>query len=146
MAGSGVLPRTPILHFKTRVAGSWLGIARTEPQNPSDRKMAQDWTCGWLGLLWLGLGVAHLNWQKSGTEKAHKHKQISPVTAQVGGGLPTGWPGVKSLCAMCGTQGISTFSSGCPAGRIGYPGREDRWPGWPRNCLCAKCLCAFSGP
>ena len=37
---------TPILRFKTRVAGSWLGIARTEPRNPSDRKMAQDGTCG----------------------------------------------------------------------------------------------------
>ena len=38
----------------------------------------------------------------------------------LGGGLPTGWPGVS--------------------------GWEDRWPGWPRTCLCAKCLCAFSGP
>ena len=28
----------------------------------------------------------------------------------------------------------------------GVPSREDRWPGWLRNCLCAKCLCAFSGP
>ena len=34
----GALPRTLILRFKTRVAGSWLGIARTEPWNPSDRK------------------------------------------------------------------------------------------------------------
>ena len=42
----GVLPRMPILRFKTRVAGSWLGIARTEPRNPSDRKRAQDRTCG----------------------------------------------------------------------------------------------------
>ena len=50
-----------------------------------------------------------------GKEKAHKHKPIFPVTARVGGGvgLPTGWPGVsrpvarvKSLCAVCGTQGI----------------------------------------
>ena len=32
----------------------------------------------------------------SGKEKAHKHKQIFPVTAPVGGGgLPTGWPGVS---------------------------------------------------
>ena len=30
--GPWVLPRTPILRFKTRVAGSWLGIARTEPR------------------------------------------------------------------------------------------------------------------
>ena len=49
----------------------------------------------------------------SGKEKAHKHKQIFLVTARAGGGLPTGWgggspdrwPGVKSLCAVCGTQG-----------------------------------------
>ena len=48
----------------------------------------------------------------SGKEKAHKHKQIFPVTARAGGGLPTGWggspdrwPGVRSLCAVCGTQG-----------------------------------------
>ena len=34
----------------------------------------------------------------SGKEKAHKHKQIYPVTARVWGGLPTrstGWPGVS---------------------------------------------------
>ena len=43
----------------------------------------------------------------SGKEEAHKHKKKIPVTARVGGGvLPTGWPGVKSLCAVCGTQGI----------------------------------------
>ena len=28
-------------------------------------------------------------------EKAHKHKQTFPVTARVGVGLPTGWPGVR---------------------------------------------------
>ena len=43
---SGSFPRTPILRFKTRVAGPWPRIARTEPRNPSDRKMAQDGTCG----------------------------------------------------------------------------------------------------
>ena len=31
------------------------------------------------------------------------------------------WPGVKSLCAVCGNPRNITFSSGCPAGRIGYP-------------------------
>ena len=49
----------------------------------------------------------------SGKEKAHKHKQIFPVTARVGGGVsrpggqgsPDRWPGVKSLCAVCGIQG-----------------------------------------
>ena len=39
--------RTPILHFNGRVAGSWLGIARTEPRKPSDRKVAQDGTSYW---------------------------------------------------------------------------------------------------
>ena len=39
-------------------------------------------------------------------EKAHKHKTNFPVTARVAGVLPTGWPGVKRLCAVCGTQGI----------------------------------------
>ena len=41
----------------------------------------------------------------------HKHKQIFPVTARVGGvsrsggqGSPDRWPGVKSLCAVCRTQ------------------------------------------
>ena len=49
----------------------------------------------------------------SGKEKAHKHKQLLPVTARVGGGgfsrpggqgSPDRWPGVKSSCAVCGTQ------------------------------------------
>ena len=48
--------------------------------------------------------------RESGKEKAHKHKQIFPVTARVGGvsrqGSPDRWPGVKSLCAVCGTQEI----------------------------------------
>ena len=52
--------------------------------------------------------------EKSGKEKAHKHKHIFPVTARAGGGgvsrpggggSPDRWPGVKSLCAVCGTQG-----------------------------------------
>ena len=49
---------------------------------------------------------------KSGKEKAHKHKQTFPVTARAGGGSPDRvggspdrWPRVKSLCAVCGTQG-----------------------------------------
>ena len=54
---------------------------------------------------------------------------IFPVTARVGGGVsrpggqgsPDRWPGVKSLCAVCGTQGTQSFSSGYPAGRIGHP-------------------------
>ena len=57
----------------------------------------------------------------SGKERAHTHKQICPVTARLGGVLPTGgqwspdrWPGVKSLCAVCHKQ----F-------------RPDTWPGGP---------------
>ena len=70
-----------------------------------------------------------------------------------GGGLPTGWPGVswpvargqKFMCCVRNPRNINIF--------VRVPGREDRvsgwegrWPGWPRNYLCAKCLCAFSGP
>ena len=41
----------------------------------------------------------------SGKKKAHKHKQFFPVIARIrGGGLPTGWPGVKRLCAVCRTK------------------------------------------
>ena len=32
-----------------------------------------------------------------------------------------------------------------PSTVLGVPGQEDRWPGWPTNCVCAKCSCAFSG-
>ena len=35
----------------------------------------------------------HQSQLNSGKEKAHKHKQIFPVTARWGGGLPTGWGG-----------------------------------------------------
>ena len=38
--GPCMLPQMPILRFKTRVAGSWLGIARTEPRNTSDIRLA----------------------------------------------------------------------------------------------------------
>ena len=37
-------------------------------------------------------------------EKAHKHRQIFPVTAWVGGGLPTGWPGLPT-----GGQGSKVY-------------------------------------
>ena len=85
-------------------------------------------------------------------EKAHKHKQIFPVTARVRGGvLPTGLPGVsrpvargqKFMCCVRNPRNISIFVW-APGREDRVPGREDRWPGWPRNCLCAKCLCAFS--
>ena len=46
-------------------------------------------------------------------ERKRHIKQIFPVTARAGGGSPDRvvggspdrWPGVKSLCAVCGTQG-----------------------------------------
>ena len=62
----------------------------------------------------------------SGKEKAHKHKQILPVTARVGGGaLPTGWPGVsrpvargqKFMCCVRNPRNINIF--------VRVPGRED---------------------
>ena len=63
-----------------------------------------------------------------------------------GEGLPTGRPGVsrpvargqKFMCCVRNPRNINSF--------VRVPGQEDLWPGWPRNCLCAKCLCAFSGP
>ena len=62
----------------------------------------------------------------SGKEKAHKHKQVCPVTAWVGGVLPTGWPGVKCLCAVCGSQETYVeILSGYPAGRIGDRGDRE---------------------
>ena len=70
-----------------------------------------------------------------------------------GGGLPTGWPGVsrpvargqKFMCCVRNPRNINIFVR-APGREDRVPSREDRWPGWPRNCLCAKCLCAFSGP
>ena len=47
----------------------------------------------------------------SGKEKAHKHKQIFPVTARVGGVSRTGGPGAPDRWP----------GSGYPAGRIGFP-------------------------
>ena len=43
--------------------------------------------------------------RESGKKKAHKHKSFWPVTPPVTGGLPTGSPGVKVLCAILGAQG-----------------------------------------
>ena len=65
----------------------------------------------------------------SGKDKAHKHKQIFPVTARVGGGLPTGWPRVSRLvargqnfmCCVRNPKNINIF--------VRVPGREDRVPG-----------------
>ena len=76
----------------------------------------------------------------SGKEKAHKHKQISPVIAQAGGGLPTGWGGglptggqgskVYVLCAEPKEHkrfrpGTRPGGIGFPAGRIGDRGDRE---------------------
>ena len=62
----------------------------------------------------------------SGKEKAHKHKQIFPVTAREGGGgLPTGWGGVsrpvargqKFMCCVRNPRNINVF--------VRVPGREE---------------------
>ena len=71
----------------------------------------------------------------SGKEKAHKHKQIFPVTARVGGGfsrLPTGGQGSKvyGLCAEPKEHkhfrpGTRPGGIGFPAGRIGDRGDRE---------------------
>ena len=73
-------------------------------------------------------------------KKAHKHKQILPVTARVGGGLPPGWPGVSRpvargpkvyvLCAEPKEHkhfrpGTRPGGFGYPAGRIGDRGDQE---------------------
>ena len=63
--------------------------------------------------------------ETSGKEKAHKHKQIFPVTARMEGGFPTGWPGVsrpvargqKFMCCVRNPRNINIF--------VRVPGRED---------------------
>ena len=77
----------------------------------------------------------------SGKEKAHKHKQIFPVTARAAGGLPTGWGGgglptggqgskVYVLCAEPKEHkrfrpGTRPGGIGFPAGRIGDRGDRE---------------------
>ena len=78
---------------------------------------------------------------KSGKEKAHKHKQsLSGDCPGGGGGLPIGWSagGQTFMCCVRNPRNIKIF--------VWVPGREDRWPGWPSNCLCATCSCAFFWP
>ena len=78
-------------------------------------------------------------------ETAHKHKQNFPVTARVGRGLPTGWPGVSRPMArgqrfmrcVRSPRNITIFVR-VPGREDRVPGREDRWPRWPRNCLCSE--------
>ena len=62
----------------------------------------------------------------SGKEKAYQHEQFCPVTAWGReGGSTDRAARIKCLCAVCGTQGKSTISSGCPAGRIGDRGDRE---------------------
>ena len=66
----------------------------------------------------------------SGKEKAHKHKQIFPVTARAGGGVsrpggggsPDRWPGVKSfMCCVRKPKEHKRFRPGTRPGGIGFP-------------------------
>ena len=59
--------------------------------------------------------------KNSGQEKAHKHKYFWPVTGRWGGSLPVGWPGVKDLCAISGTQGTNLLAR-YPTGKTGDRG------------------------
>ena len=53
--------------------------------------------------------------------------------------------GQKFMCCVRNPRNINIFVR-APGREDRVPGREDRWPGSPRNCLCAKCLCAFLAP
>ena len=81
------------------------------------------------------MGLSHfypsqVSSHRSGKEKAHKHKQIFPVTAQAGGGgLPTGWGGVsrpvargqKFMCCVWNPREHKRFRPGTRPGGIGFP-------------------------
>ena len=68
-----------------------------------------------------------------GKEKAHKHKQIFPVTARAGrGGLPTGWggglptggQGSKVYVLGAEPKEHKRFRPGTRLGGIGFPARR----------------------
>ena len=69
----------------------------------------------------------------AGKEKAHKHKQIFPVTARVGGVSRPGGQGVsrpvargqKFMCCVRNPRNINIFVR-APGREDGVPGREDR--------------------
>ena len=68
-----------------------------------------------------------------------KKKLSGDCLGEVGGVLPTGWPWCQMfMCCVRNPRNINIF--------VRVLGREDWWPGWPRNRLCAKCLCALCGP
>ena len=121
---------------------AWLGIGGTNFKPP-----VVDWreasSIGFMVVSALPVRVSACTLYETsslGKKKAHKHKQFCPAIAWVKGGvLPTGWPGVKCSRAVCANpNNINIF--------VRPLGREERWPEWPRNCSCAKCLRAFSGP
>ena len=67
-----------------------------------------------------------------GKEKAHKHKQIFPVIARVGGGLrrggqgsPDRWPGSKVYVLCAEPKEHKHWGSGYPAVRIGDRGDRE---------------------
>ena len=70
--------------------------------------------------------IRFLRGGESGKEKARKHKHIFPVTARVGGDLPTGWGGgvsrpvargQKFMCCVRNPRNINVF--------VRVPGREE---------------------
>ena len=65
----------------------------------------------------------------SGKEKAHKHKQIFPVTARAGGGgLPTGGQGSKVFVLCAEPNEHKRFRPGTRPGEIRFPaGRIGDW-------------------
>ena len=88
----------------------------------------------------------------SGKEKAHKHKQISPVTARAGGGSPDraggGFSrpvarGQKFMCCVRNPRNINVFDR--------VPGREESgsWPGGSvtgvteKLFMCQMFMCLF---
>ena len=99
----------------------------------------------------------HLTEGQSGKEKAHKHKQIFLVTARVGGGggvgspdrvakgLPTGGQGSKVYVLCAEPKEYKHFRPGTRPGGSGTP-PGGSVTGVTEKCLCATCLCAFSGP
>ena len=64
----------------------------------------------------------------------------------MGGGSPDRWPGSKVHVLCAEPKEHKRFRPGTRPGGIGFPAGRIGDRGDRENCLCAKCLCAFSGP
>ena len=98
-------------------------------------------------------GLYQIHGQSLNTHRGGHEACLEKVEQQRGGspdrvarGLPTGGQGSRVYVLRAEPKEYKHFRPGTRPGGYRVPGREDRWPGWPRNCLCVKCLCAFSGP